>query len=173
MDARTRGPPQRGGDADVAARVVLKYREEEHVVEVLDGTHVRVDDSTVELTRDGGGIVRFVNGPVGSAWTVASDDRRWVFFDGRVYEIEVTTATSPRRGTRHHGSLTAPMPATVRQILVAPGARVARGDTVIILEAMKMELPVRAPANGVIASVHCREGELVQAGVPLVEIDEA
>jgi len=156
----------------VGARVNLKYREQDHVVEVLDRTHVRVDGSIVELARDGSGMVRFVNGPPGPAWIAASDDRRWVFFDGQVYEIEVTTATSPRRGTRHHGSLTAPMPATVRQILVAPGAKVARGDTVIILEAMKMELPVRAPANGVIESVHCREGELVQPGVPLVEIDE-
>jgi len=38
-----------------------------------------------------------------------------------------------------------------------------------VLEAMKMELPIRAPHDGTIAAVHCREGELVQPGTVLVE----
>jgi 3-methylcrotonyl-CoA carboxylase alpha subunit len=156
----------------VPERIVLRYRDRDHIAEIIDPTHVRVDGETVEVARDSDGVVRFVNGPAGSAWTAASRDTRWVFFDGRVYEIDVTTGASARRGAGHHGSLTSPMPATVRQILVAPGAKVARGDTVVILEAMKMELPVRAPANGVVASIHCREGELVQPGVALVEIAE-
>jgi biotin carboxyl carrier protein len=62
------------------------------------------------------------------------------------------------------------MPATVRQIRVTPGDQVARGDTLIVLEAMKMELPVRANEHGTVAAVHCREGELVQPGRPLVDI---
>ena len=156
----------------MSIRLALRHHDRSHVVDVVDDTHVRVDDETIEITREVNGVVRFVTGSRGPAWTAASGDARWVYFDGRVYEIHVTTARPPRRGGRHHGSLTAPMPATVRQILCALGARVARGDTVIILEAMKMELPVRATADGVIASVRCREGELVQAGVPLIEIDE-
>jgi biotin carboxyl carrier protein len=64
------------------------------------------------------------------------------------------------------------MPATVRRIAVAAGDTVRRGDTLIVLEAMKMELPIRATSDGVIESVSCREGELVQPGVPLIDIDE-
>ena len=45
-----------------------------------------------------------------------------------------------------------------------------KGDTVVLLEAMKMELPLRAPADGTVAAVHCREGELVQAESVLVEL---
>jgi biotin carboxyl carrier protein len=41
---------------------------------------------------------------------------------------------------------------------------------VLVLEAMKMELPIRAPADGRVVSVSCTPGELVQPGVPLVEI---
>ncbi len=52
-----------------------------------------------------------------------------------------------------------------------PGARVRKGDTLLILEAMKMELPIRAPADGVVRAVHCREGELVTPGVALVDLD--
>jgi biotin carboxyl carrier protein len=62
------------------------------------------------------------------------------------------------------------MPATVRAIHVAPGDRVARGDTLVVLEAMKMELPLKAPADGTVASVACEVGELVQPGIPLVAL---
>ena len=68
--------------------------------------------------------------------------------------------------------LSAPMPATVRQIRVGVGDAVRRGDTLIVLEAMKMELPVRANADGIVAAVRCAEGELVQPGLPLIELTE-
>src|SRR5262249_42793244 len=67
-------------------------------------------------------------------------------------------------------TLTAPMPATVIKVRVQPGDAVKKGDVVVLLEAMKMELPVRAPGDAVVASVHCQEGELVQADAVLVEL---
>jgi biotin carboxyl carrier protein len=63
------------------------------------------------------------------------------------------------------------MPATVRKINVAPGTTVKKGDTLLVLEAMKMELPVRAPSDGIVTSISCREGQLVQPGVGLVELE--
>ena len=62
------------------------------------------------------------------------------------------------------------MPATVLKVLVSAGAPVKKGDTLVILEAMKMELPLRAPADATVAAVHCREGELVQPDTVLVEL---
>ncbi|PYR62419.1 MAG: acetyl-CoA carboxylase biotin carboxyl carrier protein subunit [Acidobacteria bacterium] len=62
------------------------------------------------------------------------------------------------------------MPATVMKLLVMPGSVVRKGDTVIVLEAMKMELPIRAPADETVAAVHCREGELVQPDTVLIEL---
>jgi biotin carboxyl carrier protein len=59
----------------------------------------------------------------------------------------------------------------VLKLLVTPGTAVRRGDTVMVLEAMKMELPIRAARDGIVTSVACREGELVQPGVTLVEIE--
>ena len=82
------------------------------------------------------------------------------------------SAANAARRCSHHGSLTAPMPATVLRVLVKAGDTVRRGDSLVILEAMKMELPVRATTAGTVRAVHCREGELVQPGVTLVEIDE-
>jgi 3-methylcrotonyl-CoA carboxylase alpha subunit len=55
---------------------------------------------------------------------------------------------------------------------VSPGDRVERGATLIVLEAMKMELPVKAGSAAIVASINCREGELVQPGAALIELDE-
>ncbi len=68
-------------------------------------------------------------------------------------------------------ALCAPMPATVSAILVEPGAVVEAGDTLVRLEAMKMELAIRAPSPGCIATVDCRVGDLVQPGRPLVALE--
>lgn len=105
------------------------------------------------------------------ALAVADGDRRLVFIDGEVYEFEVQRQ-GRRRATAHHSSLMAPMPATVIKINVEAGAAVKKGETLLVLEAMKMELPIRAAADGVVAAIHCRQGELVQPGVPLVELDD-
>ena len=104
-------------------------------------------------------------------YTVASGGVHWVFLDGEVYRFEAEqTGGRRKRSASTTGSLTAPMPATVRRIEAQPGQVVRRGDVLIVLEAMKMELPVRAPADGTIARVNCREGELVQPGQELAEL---
>ena len=78
-----------------------------------------------------------------------------MFHDGRVYVLE---SFASRRGSRGHSSsdtLTAPMPATVRTVLVKVGDEVAEGETLVVLEAMKMELPLRAPKAGRVAEIRC------------------
>jgi biotin carboxyl carrier protein len=62
------------------------------------------------------------------------------------------------------------MPATVIKVLAKTGAHVKKGDTLVVLEAMKMELPIRATGDAVVTAVHCSEGELVQADAVLVEL---
>jgi acetyl/propionyl-CoA carboxylase alpha subunit len=69
------------------------------------------------------------------------------------------------------GSLAAPMPGTVLRVLVAPGDRVAAGQTLVLLEAMKMELAVSAPGDGTVSAVHVEAGQLVQGGAALAEIE--
>jgi acetyl/propionyl-CoA carboxylase alpha subunit len=154
-------------------RVTLRFGDREHVVDVMNGPdriEARIDDATFRVAVEGN-LVRVEGSSGGPAWVVSAGDSRWVYHDGCVSEIEVAREGGRRR-TSHPGSLSAPMPATVRQIRVAVGDAVARGDTVIVLEAMKMELPVRSNADGIVSAVRCREGELVQPGLPLIEIAE-
>ncbi len=100
---------------------------------------------------------------------VAAGGTTWIFHGGIVYQI---AGGEGRRASSHvHGGLGAPMPATVLAVKVAPGDDVRQGDVLIVLEAMKMELPVRAPGDGRVAAVHCRPGELVQPDVTLIEFE--
>jgi acetyl-CoA carboxylase biotin carboxyl carrier protein len=58
----------------------------------------------------------------------------------------------------------AEMVANVWKVLVQPGAEVAEGDTLVILESMKMEIPVVAPQGGTVTAVNVVEGGVVQEG---------
>ena len=151
--------------------VVRDQQGREHQATVDPQGMVRVGDAEVKVEALPDGSVRIRGAGDTRAWTAVSSDLRWVFVNGEVYTFEVDEAARVRRrGTAHHGSLSAPMPATVRKIAVVAGAAVHRGDVLIVLEAMKMELPVRAPSDGIVAKLNCREGEMVQAGQELAEI---
>ena len=103
---------------------------------------------------------------------------RWAFWRGQVFHIDLASLVpEPVRqpGTVRRAqvapALSAPMPATVIRVLVAAGSRVKKGQTVVLLEAMKMELPIRSLSDGTIAAVRCHEGELVRADQILIEME--
>lgn len=124
----------------------------------------RIGPGAYRVELDGRAEVVYVAGPTG---------HRWAHSNGRVFERPFAEEAALPRASRAdaHQSLSAPMPATVLRIVAAEGSSVRKGDTLLILEAMKMELPVRAPADAVVRTVRCREGELVQAGAILVELE--
>jgi biotin carboxyl carrier protein len=123
-------------------------------------------DGVWRLTLTGpGGAIRHVD-------AVADGADVWTGIDGVVRVIAPAAAGGARRRARAaagHG-LEAPMPATVTRVVVTPGQTVAAGDVLVLLEAMKMELAIRAPRDGVVARIACEAGTLVQPGVPLVEL---
>ena len=108
-------------------------------------------------------------------YLAGSPSDRWAAWNGYVFRLTADTGTpsggpvSPLGPSGH--SLAAPMPATVITVLVAPGARVSKGETLVLLEAMKMELPIRALGDSTVKAVHCRAGDLVQAEQVLVDLE--
>ena len=127
------------------------------------------------LHRDGTRLLIEIAWPDGTTQRVRlagarQGDKRQLWIDGRVL-----TAERVRRrggGAAAEGSLAAAIPAVVSQILFAPGDVVAAGDKLILLESMKMVIPIVAPRDGRVARVLCAVGESVPAGVPLVELED-
>jgi biotin carboxyl carrier protein len=128
------------------------------------------------VKRVGAGVYLVdVDGRAETVYVAGPPNDRWVFWNGRVFRGDFGEDPKSRR-TRHarptaKHALFAPMPATVIKLHVKPGDAVKKGDTVLLLEAMKMELPIRAPEDAVVAAVLCREGELVEADASLVELE--
>ncbi len=128
-------------------------------------------------------MAEFTVDPLGAGWYSVSDgvrrwrvavagppDATWVFVDGQVGQVAPPAAAGRRRRSQSgESTVMSPMPATVVTIAAVPGQAVVQGDTLIVLEAMKMELPIRAPRDGVVKAVHCGIGDLVQPGVSLLE----
>lgn len=132
---------------------------------------VEIEGLAAEVSSIGTGAWRVtVNGTATLAWTAVDESGVWVYANGQVFHLTSEEEARTARSRAGSQDLSAPMPATVRAVLVEVGSSVRAGDTVVTLEAMKMELPLRAPADGTVKAIHCRTGELVQAGVPLVEI---
>lgn len=150
-------------------RLTISDDADEHAVTVFDDGRVVVDDVEVPARITGPSEIR-VGERQSTAWVAGTGGRRWVFLDGHAYELEIHAAGGRRRALSGHSSLSAPMPATVIRVEVAEGANVHRGDTLVILEAMKMELPIRAMSDGTVTAVCCKPGDLVQPGMTLVEI---
>ena len=122
--------------------------------------------------------------PLDGGWYLVSDGRQqwrvavatgaegtWVFADGHAHRLDHVATGRTRARARNDGGVMAPMPATVVTLNAQPGDRVTEGDVILVLEAMKMELPIRAPRSGAVKAVHCATGDLVQPGVNLVEIE--
>lgn len=95
----------------------------------------------------------------------------WVFLGGETYRIERVAARAAAEPHEAGHDLAAPMPGKVRALLVTEGESVAKGTTLLLLEAMKMEHPVRAPRDGVVRRLRVGEGSMVAAGDRLVEIE--
>lgn len=102
-----------------------------------------------------------------------AEGRAWTWVEGEIIVVDPPNPTR-RAGpaAAATGSLASPMPATVVTVLVAVGDRVEAGQTLVLLEAMKMELPLQAPHAGIVTAVACAPGDLVPPGEPLVTLDE-
>ena len=83
-----------------------------------------------------------------------------------------TTSKAPApAGAQGSIQISAPMPGTVVKVNVTTGAAVKKGDTLCVLEAMKMENEIKAPENGTVASVNVQSGASVSSGQVLITLN--
>ena len=106
-----------------------------------------------------------------AAGHTGNGDERQVWVNGRYHTYRRVRQRGQSSGL-DEGALAASIPAVVAEILVSPGDAVTEGDRLILLESMKMVIPIQAPYDGVIASINCTAGESVQAGAALLELEK-
>ena len=102
-----------------------------------------------------------------------------VMIEGRPYRVTIederTQALASLAGGKHisgDASIRAPMPGLVVNVLAAPGSAVERGQTVVVLEAMKMENDLTSPRPGVVKSVRVQRGQTVNQGDVLAVVGD-
>ncbi len=115
-----------------------------------------------------------INGHHYTVFFARSRDSTHLNVEGEYFLLAQKKSTSAaRRGTATHAgdSISSPMPGLIVKIPVAVGARVTEGTTLAIVEAMKMQNELRAPRDGTVKKINCKEGDQVDALKPIVELE--
>lgn len=104
-------------------------------------------------------------------------ERRQIWVNGSTVHYSVipehgASGEAAAGGAAAERSLAASIPAVVSEVLVSVGEQVSAGQKLILLESMKMILPIQAPRDGVVTAIHCQVGEAVQPGNALVEVGD-
>jgi acetyl-CoA/propionyl-CoA carboxylase biotin carboxyl carrier protein len=131
-----------------------------------------VDDATGTLGVDGPKTRHIGKFSAHQPEVFRDGDAVWVV-DGDVGPVRFAPAAGDADAGGHgDASLEAPMPGTVVQLRVEPGATVSAGETLVVLESMKMEIAITAPRDGTVAEVLVAAGDQVDRGATLIELAE-
>lgn len=119
------------------------------------------------LTLDGARRVKVYTAPDGQA-------AHWVSRGGAVYRLVNADGAPRKRSTkgRNEDRLVARMPGQVVEVAVNVGDTVVQGQTLVVLEAMKMEIRVTAPHDGRVAHVFVRTGDVVEREQQLLDLQQ-
>jgi biotin carboxyl carrier protein len=139
----------------------------ENFIAVIDGKTVNVQiiraaNGRMDLLVDGQRVTAHVSSDMA---------KRWVTINGKT--MMLTKTSGAKQGVRHDhaGGLIAPMPGQIRSVAVSVGEAVKKGQTLLTMEAMKMEIRIQALKDGVVKSVSVTQGQTVEREQILVEVE--
>lgn len=146
---------------------------------LVDGKPYVVNSQSLPHT---GTMSLLINNHSVDAVIESGDDGTWdVLLEGSLYNVQVLDERAWRLSQAFGGqvattgtlTLKSPMPGVVLKVQVSEGDLIEKGDTVVILESMKMENELKASRGGVVYSVHTEDGAVVEKGAQLVTIGDA
>lgn len=113
-----------------------------------------------------------IDGQPITAYVSSDMAKRWVTINGQT--VMLTKTSGAKQGVRHDhaGGLIAPMPGQVRSVNVSVGDAVKKGQTLVVVEAMKMEIRIQALKDGMVKTVHVKQGQTVEREQILIEMED-
>jgi 3-methylcrotonyl-CoA carboxylase alpha subunit len=105
------------------------------------------------------------------ATTVDTGDGRILFLDGQAWEIGIPAAGTAGRESTGSGTIVAPMPGQILGVHVAQGDAVSKGQLLLVIGAMKMELRLEAPFDGIVTEVSATPNAQVAEGTILARVE--
>ncbi|HYH18696.1 MAG TPA: acetyl/propionyl/methylcrotonyl-CoA carboxylase subunit alpha [Azospirillum sp.] len=155
-------------DGDALREVTVHFRPDGYEVELTGSAPIVVTRATLE----NGALSAVIDGVRVRATVVCQGADLTILSDGAVWRLQLDDPMA-RAAEQEGGSgrLTAPMPGTVIRVLVEAGQAVERGAPLMLLEAMKMEHTIKAPASGTVSAVHFAVGDQVSEGMELLVLD--
>jgi acetyl-CoA/propionyl-CoA carboxylase biotin carboxyl carrier protein len=156
-------------DGERELELALGPLREQPMHALVDGVELAVGLTAAE---DADGVQRLLVSldGVSATWSAAGDGEEWwVGSRGRAWQITGSDRARNVEGDAG-GDLRAPMPGSVVAVHAAEGAFVARGDVVLVMESMKMELQITAPRDGTIVAVRVGAGDQVALGTVLASL---
>jgi 3-methylcrotonyl-CoA carboxylase alpha subunit len=154
-----------GAEDDIV--VSVSYNAGQYQVDLLGKSYF----TDAELLKDGSLRVA-IDGHILRAAVVKDSNRYIVISDGK--QVEINRIVKKYDGSGDDGgagSVMSPMPGKIIQVAVSAGQTVEKGDSLIVMEAMKMEHSLSAAADGVVADVFFEVGDQVDEGVLLIQLE--
>lgn len=140
--------------------------------------HAAIGDEIFEVEILGtdterGKLDLLINGERVTAYVSSDGAKRWVTLNGQTVVLTKQSGARRSGGGHHHtaGELTAPMPGQVRAVNVSEGEAVVKGQTLMVLEAMKMEIRIQSPTDGVVSSISVKVGQTVEREQILINVE--
>ena len=124
---------------------------------------IRAQDGQLEMLMEGERVMAYVS---------SDGAKRWVTINGQTVVLTKSSGAQ-RKGSSHESAsgLTAPMPGLVRSVNVNESESVSKGQTLMVLEAMKMEIRIHAPRDGMVKKLLVKQGQTVERDQVLIEIE--
>lgn len=107
-----------------------------------------------------------------TAYNIKKGKKTYVDIDGNNFVISRPEKIFVKSKVGGDNGLLSPMPGKIIKVNVVVGQTVKKGDAVVVMEAMKMEHTLKAPKDGKIVSIAHQEGDLIDGGVPVVELGD-
>ena len=108
-------------------------------------------------------------------WAQKIKGRLWFHYQGETFQYIPRSLSSSQKSQAGGGpnpyQIMAPMPGKIIKVFVKKGEAVSQGQTLVAMEAMKMEYQLKAEANLLVKSLHCKEGQMVSLGEVLIDLE--